>query len=460
EILEEAKELAAAIQSHLDLLSSREAIMGVVRGELVEVREAYAVPRRSAFVEGDADVEDEDLIAREEMVITVTHGGYVKRTPLTTYRTQHRGGKGRSGMSTKDEDAVTRVFSASTHAPMLFFSSGGKAYKLKVWRLPLGTPTSRGKAFINLFPIELGETMTSILTLPEDETTWDAFDVMFATRSGGVRRNKLSDFVQINRNGKIAMKLDEGDAIVGVGLCTASSDILLTTALGRCIRFAADDVRVFAGRESTGVRGIRLAAGDSVISMAVLRAVGASPAERTAYLKHAVAMRSAINGEEGEAATSPADEDDEAADAEVTLGVERIAELGGAEEFILTVSSEGFGKRTSAYDYRRTGRGGQGLIAHDLSRRGGRLVASFAVEDADEILLVTDQGQLIRVPVGQIRIAGRNTQGVTIFRTAENEHVVSVERLEGAAVEIEGGPTPPGDEADDPEAPLPESSGD
>jgi DNA gyrase subunit A len=431
EILEEAGELAALIRAHLDLLSSRGAIMAVVRGELVEVREAFAVPRRSVIVEGDADLEDEDLIAREEMVITVTHAGYVKRTPLATYRTQHRGGKGRSGMSTKEEDAVTRVFSASTHAPMLFFSSGGKAYKLKVWRLPLGTPTSRGKAFVNLFPIEPGETMTSILALPEDEARWAALDVMFATRSGDVRRNKLSDFVQINRNGKIAMKLDEGDAIVGVALCTSADDVLLTTALGRCIRFAADEVRVFAGRDSTGVRGVRLASGDSVISMAVLRAVEATPAERAAYLKHASAVRAAAGAEEGEVQASAEDDEEVSAGEDATLSVERIAALGGAEEFVLTVSSEGFGKRTSAYDYRRTGRGGQGLIAHDLSRRGGRLVASFPVEDSDEILLVTDQGQLIRVPVAQVRIAGRNTQGVTIFRTAEDEHVVSVERLEG-----------------------------
>jgi DNA gyrase subunit A len=438
EILAEAGELAGAIQAHLDLLSSRGAIMAVVRRELTEVREAFAVPRRSAIVEGDTDVEDEDLIAREEMVITVTHGGYVKRTPLTTYRTQHRGGKGRAGMSTKEEDAVTRVFSASTHAPMLFFSSGGKAYKLKVWRLPVGAPTARGKAFVNLFPIEPGETMTSILTLPEDEASWGALDVMFATRSGSVRRNRLSDFAQVNRAGKIAMKLDPatlsgGDAIVGVGLCTGDNDVLLTTALGRCIRFAASDVRVFASRGSTGVRGVRLAAGDSVISMAILRAVDASVAERAAYLKVASALRSAETDEAEPNPAPPAENEEAASEGPVTLSAERVGELAGAEEMILTVSSEGFGKRTSAYDYRRTGRGGQGLIAHDLSRRGGRLVASFPAEGADQILLVTDQGQLIRVPVGQIRIAGRNTQGVTIFRTAENEHVVSVERLEGEA---------------------------
>ncbi|HEX7758380.1 MAG TPA: DNA gyrase subunit A [Caulobacteraceae bacterium] len=444
EIFGEANELATTIAALLELLSSRANIMAVVREELAEVRADFAVPRRSTIVEGDADLEDEDLIVREEMVITVTHAGYVKRTPLSTYRTQHRGGRGRSGMSTKDEDAVTRVFSASTHAPMLFFSSGGKAYKLKVWRLPVGTPTSRGKAFINLFPIEPGETMTSILTLPEDEATWDRLDVMFATRSGSVRRNKLSDFVQVNRNGKIAMKLDEGDSIIGVALCTASDDVLLTTAAARCIRFPVDDVRVFAGRESTGVRGIRLGESDTVISMAVLRSVDATPAERAAYLKHAAAMRAAANGEEADTPPAVEDEDDAASSEQVSLSVERIAELGGAEQYILTVSSEGFGKRTSAYDYRRTGRGGQGLMAHDISKRGGRLVASFPVEDSDELLLVSDQGQLIRVPVGQIRTAGRNTQGVTIFRTGENEHVVSVERLEGEA-EAEEAETPEGD---------------
>ncbi|MDR3512885.1 MAG: DNA gyrase subunit A [Caulobacteraceae bacterium] len=430
EILEEARELAAAIQAYLDILSSRERVMAIVREELVEVKTAFAIPRRSPIVEGDADVEDEDLIVREEMVITVTHGGYVKRTPLATYRTQHRGGRGRAGMATKDEDAVTRVFSASTHAPVLFFSSGGKVYKLKVWRLPVGLPNSRGKAFVNLLPIEPGESITTILPLPEDEATWDGLDVMFATRSGGVRRNKLSDFAQINRNGKIAMKLDEGDSIIGVALCTTANDVLLTTAVGRCIRFPVDEVRVFAGRESTGVRGIRLPEGDSVISMAILHGVDASPAERTAYLKLANAMR-ATSGAEGEDVPAAPDDEDEAGEEQVDLSPERQAALAEAEEFILTVSSEGFGKRTSAYDYRRTGRGGQGLIAHDLSKKGGRLVASFPIQDSDEILLVTDTGQLIRCPVSQVRIAGRNTSGVTIFRTAEDEHVVSVERLEG-----------------------------
>jgi DNA gyrase subunit A len=452
EIFGEARELAAVIQGHLDILSSRERVMAIVREELVEVRAAYAVPRRSEIVEGDADVEDEDLIAREDMVITVTHSGYVKRTPLNIYRTQHRGGKGRSGMATKEEDAVTRVFSANTHTPVLFFSSGGKAYKLKVWRLPVGTPTSRGKAFVNILPIEPGETITSILPLPEDEATWDQYDVMFATRSGNVRRNKLSDFIDIRRNGKIAMKLDEGDSIIGVCVCTRENDVLLTTALGRCIRFSVEEVRVFAGRDSTGVRGVRLADGDQVISMAILRSVAASPAERAAYLKHSRAMRAAELGEQPE---ESAPEDDDAGEEEglAPMPPERIAALGAAEEFILTVSSEGFGKRTSAYEYRRTGRGGQGLMAQDLSKRGGRLVASFPMEDADQILLVTDQGQLIRTPVRQVRVAGRNTQGVTIFRKHADEHVVSVERLADTGDEPEEGvvgeepPAPEGGEA-------------
>ncbi len=428
EIGNEAAALADAIRGYLDLLSDRANIMAVVREELVEVREKFAIPRRSQLVDGDADMEDEDLIVREDMVITVTMGGYVKRTPLAAYRTQHRGGKGKSGMATKTEDAVTRVFSASTHAPLLFFTSGGKVYKLKVWRLPQGAANSRGKAFVNLLPIEPGETITSILTLPEDEATWGGLDVMFATRSGSVRRNKLSDFVDVRRNGKIAMKLDEGDGIVGVAVCNADQDVLLTTAAGRCIRFSVDEVRVFASRDSTGVRGVKLAGEDTVISMAVLRSVDATPAERAAYLKHQRAMLRAADGEEGEDVATPAEEGEDDV-GEASLTPERIAELGAAEEILLTVSSEGFGKRTSAYDFRRTGRGGQGLAAQDLSKRGGRLVGSFPIDESDQILLVTDAGQLIRVPVSQIRVAARNTQGVTIFRTAQDEHVVSVERL-------------------------------
>ena len=433
EIFGEARSLAEAIAGYLEILASRDKIMAIVREELVEVREAFAIPRRTIIVEGDADMEDEDLILREDMVITVTHGGYVKRTPLATYRTQRRGGKGRSGMATKEEDAVTRVFAASTHAPVLFFSSTGKVYKLKVWRLPLGLPTSRGKAFVNLLPLEPNESITSILLLPEDEAQWDGLDVMFATRSGNVRRNRLSDFVQVNRNGKIAMKLDAGDGIVGVGLCTVNHDVLLTTALGQCIRFGVDDVRVFAGRESTGVRGIRLAETDQVISMAILLHLGISAAEQRAYLKYAKAMR-AVTGEavdEAEVAVvdEPETDGSGAEEGEAVLSLEQISTLGAQEQFILTLSDTGYGKRSSSFEYRVTGRGGKGLVAHDLSKRGGKVVASFPVEDGDEIVLVTDQGQLIRCPVAEIRIAARNTQGVTIFRTAEDERVVSVERL-------------------------------
>ncbi|WP_217433571.1 DNA gyrase subunit A [Caulobacter sp. S45] len=440
EIFGEARSLADAIAGHLAILGSRERIMGIVREELVAVRDAFAIPRRTAIVEGDADVEDEDLIPREEMVVTVTHGGYVKRTALSAYRTQHRGGKGKSGMAMKDEDAVTRIFSASTHAPVLFFSSAGKVYKLKVWKLPNALANARGKAFINLLPLEQGDRITTVLPLPEDEAAWEKLDVMFATSSGDVRRNKLSDFVQVNRAGKIAMKLGEGEHILGVQLCTEDQDVLLTTAGGRCIRFAVSDVRVFQSRESTGVRGVRLASGDEVISMAILRHVEAGPAERTAYLRRAATARAAIGdadaaeGIEEEAAEIEAEED---VVAEADLSEERYIQLGAAEQFILTVTDNGYGKRTSAYDYRLTGRGGQGLIAHNLAR-GGKLAASFPIEESDELLLVTDGGQLIRTRVDAVRIAARNTQGVTIFRTAEGERVVSVERLEAAAEEAEG----------------------
>ncbi len=442
EIFGEARSLADAIAGHLAILGSRERIMAIVREELVAVRDAFAVPRRTAIVEGDADVEDEDLIPREEMVVTVTHGGYVKRTPLSAYRTQHRGGKGKSGMAMKDEDAVTRIFSASTHAPVLLFSSAGKVYKLKVWKLPNALANARGKAFINLLPLEQGDRITTVLPLPEDEAAWERLDVMFATSSGDVRRNKLSDFVQVNRAGKIAMKLGEGEHILGVQLCTEDQDVLLTTAGGRCIRFAVGDTRVFQSRESTGVRGVRLAAGDEVISMAILRHVDADPTERAAYLRQAAAARAAATGDptdaEGELAEAREIEAEEGVDvaAELPLSEERYIQLGAAEQFILTVTDNGYGKRTSAYDYRLTGRGGQGLIAHNLAR-GGKLAASFPIEESDELLLVTDGGQLIRTRVDAVRIAARNTQGVTIFRTAEGERVVSVERLEAATEETE-----------------------
>jgi DNA gyrase subunit A len=372
------------------------------------------------------------------MVVTVTLGGYVKRVALNAYRTQHRGGKGKSGMTMKDEDAITGIFSASTHTPVLFFATNGKAYKLKTWRLPLGNPQSRGKAFVNLLPIEPGDSIMNVLPLPENESEWDNYDIMFATKSGDVRRNKLSDFATVNRAGKIAMKLEDGDHMVGVALCNADDDILLTTQLGRAIRFKADDVRVFKGRDSTGVRGIRLQGDDEVISMAVLGRVDASPEERAAYVKHANAMRKALAGADADEEVATVEGDDEDV-ADAALSVERIAELGAAEQFILTVTETGFGKRSSAYEYRRTGRGGQGLTAHGLGGRAGtRLAAAFPVEESDDLMLVTDGGQMIRTPVSQVRIVGRSSQGVTIFRTGKDEKVVSVERLPDSGGDDDG----------------------
>ncbi len=430
ELGNEAKALTEKITDLLDILRSRPRVLDIIRSELREIREQFAVPRRTEFLDADLDIDDESLIAREDMVVTVTRGGYVKRTALAEYRTQRRGGKGRAGMATREEDVVTRVFVASTHAPILCFSSTGMVYKLKVWRLPQADPRARGKAFVNMLPLAQGEWIANVMALPEDEDSWGALDVMFATRSGGVRRNKLSDFVNVNRAGKIAMKCDDGDGIVGVQICSHDDDVLLTTTKGMCIRFAVSDVRVFAGRTSTGVRGINLAQDDAVISMAILRAVAIEPAEARAYLKHANALRRAAgdadapNGAVELAEDAVAEPGEEAA-----LSPERIATLGAAEQFIITVADDGFGKRSSAYDYRRTGRGGKGLIAHDLSR-GGALVGSFPVEEDDEVMLVTDGGQLIRSPVDQVRIAARNTRGVTLIRLHDGERVVSVDRVE------------------------------
>lgn len=430
EIGNEAKGLADKIAEYLDILRSRTRILGIIKAELGEVKEKFAVPRRSQFVDGGVDMDDEDLIEVEDMVVTVTHGGYVKRTPLSTYRTQNRGGKGRSGMSMKDEDFIVRVFSATTHTEILFFSSAGMVYKEKVWRLPVGGPTSRGKALVNIFPLAADERIESVMPLPDSEEAAEHLDVMFATRSGNVRRNRLADFTRVNRAGKIAMKLDEGDGIVSVQLCSEKDDVLLTTALGQAIRFEVTDVRVFAGRDSTGVRGIRLAAGDEVISMGILRHMDVTSEEARAYLKHAAAMRRAATGEEEEIS-----DDEEEAVAEAALSAERIAELGAAEEFIFTVADDGMGKRSSAYDYRVTGRGGKGLVAQNIwgrDKKGGpvkKVAQSFPVGDGDEVMLVTDGGQLIRTPVDQIRIAGRSTGGVWVLRTGDGERVVSAARL-------------------------------
>ena len=425
EISDELNALAAKIRDFLEILSSRARIMEIIKSELTEIREAFATPRKTQIVEWDADVEDEDLIQREDMVVTVSHAGYIKRVPLSAYRAQRRGGKGRAGMSTRDEDFVTRLFVANTHTPVLFFSSAGRAYKEKVWRLPLAAPNARGKALVNMLPLEQGERITTIMPLPEDEESWDRLDVMFATTRGTVRRNKLSDFSQINRAGKIAMKLDDDDGIVDVQICTEADDVLLTTAEGQAIRFPVTDVRVFKGRDSVGVRGINLARGDRVISMAMLSHVEAEAAERALYLKQARLMRG-----ETEAADGAPDAADEEVTGEVAeLSPERYVEMSAAEQFVLTVSENGYGKRTSSYEYRITGRGGKGIVAMAVNERNGKLVASFPVEHADQLMLVTDGGQLIRCPVEGIGIKGRSTQGVIVFDTSDDEHVVSVERI-------------------------------
>ena len=368
EIADELNTIGDEIMDYLDILSSRARIQQIVKDELAAVRDEFGTPRRTELTDGGADMEDEDLIQREDMVVTVSHSGYIKRVPLSLYRAQRRGGKGRSGMSTKEEDFVTRLFVANTHTPVLFFSSRGIVYKEKVWRLPIGNPQSRGKALINMLPLEQGERITTIMPLPEDETSWGELDVMFATTRGTVRRNKLSDFVQVNRNGKIAMKLEEeGDEILGVETCTDNDDVLLTASSGQCIRFSVSDVRVFQSRNSVGVRGIAMADTDRVISMAVIEHVDASPAERAAYLKRVVAERrlaaGIAAGEEEEIALT-----NEEIGEETELSDERYEFLKAHEQFVLTVTEYGYGKRSSSYDFRLTGRGGKGIRATDVSK--------------------------------------------------------------------------------------------
>ncbi|WP_441241714.1 DNA gyrase subunit A [Tardiphaga sp. 768_D3_N2_1] len=424
EISDELDKLAIEIADYLEILRSRARVQGIIKDELAAVKLEFATPRKTVIMEQEGEVEDEDLIQREDMVVTVSHHGYVKRVPLSTYRAQRRGGKGRSGMATRDEDFVSRLFVASTHTPVLFFSSRGQVYKEKVWRLPIAPPNGRGKAMINILPLEQGERITTIMPLPEDEATWETLDVMFATTGGNVRRNKLSDFVDVRRSGIIAMKLDDGEAIVDVQIATEHDDVLLTAGGGQCIRFPVTDVRVFQGRNSMGVRGIALAEGDKVISLSILRHVETTSDERTAYLK----MRRAVAGE------AVVDEPALEAEAEETstaiqLSQERYIELSAAEQVVLTISINGYGKRTSSYEYRTTGRGGKGIVAMSVNNRNGKLIASFPVEDSDQIMLVTDKGQLIRCPVEGIRVAGRSTQGVIVFNTADDEHVVSVEHI-------------------------------
>jgi DNA gyrase subunit A len=487
EIGDELKKLGEEIKEYLAILSSRLRIVDLIKGELNAIKAEFSTPRQTEILEMEGEVEDEDLIQREDCVVTVSHRGYVKRVPLSTYRAQRRGGKGRAGMSTREEDVVTQIFVASTHTPLLFFSSRGMAYRMKVWRLPAATPQSVGKALVNLLPLAEGEVITSILPLPEDSKTWGTLELMFATRSGNVRRNSLADFESINRNGKIAMKLEEGDRIVRVAICRSAStgedagaaeaadiaasdtspdtgeatpttskaldNVLLTTAAGRCIRFPVDDVRLFKGRDSTGVRGIRLEKDDEVISMAILRHVEATPGERTAYMKQSLAMRRAQGAEVPENGAEVEVEAEEGAEA-IDLSPERYAELGGREQHVLTVSERGFGKRSSSYEYRISGRGGKGITAMIVNERNGRLIASFPIEDTDQIMLVTDAGKLIRCPVDDVRIAGRNTQGVRIFKTDDSEKVVSVERIpeDGNGVAENGNGNGDGDGSEEPQA--------
>jgi DNA gyrase subunit A len=421
-IADELKDVTDRIADYLETLADRVKLLGILRGELVDIRERFATPRRTVIEDNEFESDIEDLIQREEMVVTVSMTGYVKRVPLSTYRAQRRGGKGRTGMTTKEEDVVSDLFVASTHAPVLFFTTRGIVHRLKVYRLPLSSPTARGKAFVNLLPLTDGETISAILPLPEDETSWDQFFVMFSTSHGTVRRNRLSDFANIRSNGLIAMKLEDNERLIAVHTCTDEQDVLLATRAGKCIRFAVPDVRVFAGRTSTGVRGIRLAAGDEIISMSILTRFPATSDERSAYVKLARLKRGADE-------MSGSDEADEDAGGTATLSPERAAEFEAAEQFILTVSANGFGKRTSAYEYRSTNRGGQGIQNMEVNERNGQIVATFPVAGQEDIMLVSDGGQVIRTPVEQISIKGRRTQGVTLFRVAAEEHVVSVARV-------------------------------
>ena len=418
EVTDELEELAGRITDYLDILRSRARIMAIIADELREVRAAFAVPRRTEIVEWDADLEDEDLIEREDMAVTVSAGGYIKRTPLTEYRAQRRGGKGTQGMATKDEDFVTTLFVANTHTQLLFFTTAGMVYTLKCWRLPLGGRNARGKAIVNILPIPLGVGVAAIMPVDAPEEEWANLQVVFATSDGDVRRNALDDFTNVMRNGKIAMKLPDGVRLIGARICSEDDDVMLTAKDGRAIRFPVTDVRVFKGRDSTGVRGIRLATGDEVVSMAVIRHFEATPGERAAYLK----MRRAL---EGMTEDEEADSEDETVEA-VALGQERYAAMSAAEDLLLTITERGAGKLSSSHDYPVRGRGGQGVRAMDRDMRAGPLVTLFAVARDDQIMLATDAGQSIRVPVADISFRSRSAGGVRVFQTAPGERVVSV----------------------------------
>jgi DNA gyrase subunit A len=430
-LIQELKDLTERITDLIDILASRPRVLEIMKGELQAIKRDFDTPRRTTLEDSDVDTDIEDLIQSEDMVVTVTHQSYIKRVPLSAYRAQRRGGKGKSGMATRDEDVVARLFVANTHQPVLFFTARGMVYRLKCYQLPLGTPQARGKPIVQVLrALPPGEEIAAVMPLPQDETMWDRLHVMFATSAGNVRRNALSDFLSIKANGKIAMKLEEeNERLIGVMPCSDTDDVLLATRGGKCIRFAIDEVRLFAGRSSTGVRGIKLAGDDSVISMSMLRHADFDMAERDAYLRLARKRRGvdeAESSEPGETAESGAVE---TPTAEVTLSDERYAAFAGQEEFILSVTANGFGKRSSAYEYRVTGRGGQGIANIETSERNGPVLASFPVRHGDQIMLVTDGGQVLRIPVDDIRIAGRKTQGVVLFRVSDGERVVSVSRL-------------------------------
>jgi DNA gyrase subunit A len=426
----------------------------VIRDELTRVRGEIASPRLSEIVEGLADQDDESLIEPGQMVVTITRDGFIKRTTLETFRQQNRGGRGRAATTTRGDDIVTRSFNAHTHQWVLFFSSGGKAFREKVWRLPEAGPTAKGRALVNLLP-ELGsDQITTVLPLPQDETLWDSLHLVFATAQGNVRRNRLSDFRNVRSSGLIAMKLDEGDRLIGVATCREGSDVLLATRLGRCIRFqiSEDNLRVFAGRDSSGVRGIKLAGGktpDEVMSLSVLLHVDVTTEERLAYLKAAAARRR--NGDDETVEPAAAVEAEEAVE-EVTLTEERFAALEASEELLLTVTDQGFGKRCSAYEYRVSGRGGQGIANITLTPRTGAAVAgTFPVRPGDDVMLVTDAGRLIRVPADQVRLTGRSAMGVMLLRLDGGERVTSVfpiiDDSDTATPEAPGG-EPAGDDSD------------
>lgn len=428
EVTDELGELAASIREYLAILRSRKRIMEILSGELREVKEKFAVPRRTEIIEWSGDMEDEDLIEREDMVVTITQTGYIKRTPLADFRAQKRGGKGLSGMATKDDDVVTNLFVANTHTQLLFFTTDGMAYRLKTWRLPQGGRNARGRAIVNILPIPQGVSIAALMPVDRPDEEWDSLQIVFATSAGDVRRNALSDFTNVRANGKIAMELPEGVALVNARICTEHEDVMLVTDSGRAIRFPTTDVRVFKGRKSTGVRGIRLLDGDRVVSMSVIRHFDATPEERAAYLK----MRRAMAGTEDE---SEADEEDGIPG---SITQERYAEMSAAEDLILTITAGGSGKLSSSHDYPVRGRGGRGVAAMDKAMRGGTLIASFPVEMDDQIMLATSNGQSIRCPVEGISFRSRGAGGVRVFDTADGEEVVSVARIADREDAVDG----------------------